>query len=359
MFRVLVAEDSLTTRELLVQILDADPELEVVGEAKDGVEAVEMTKRLRPDVVTMDIRMPRMDGFEATRQIMVEAPTPIVIVSAIYEDRDVEGSMHALSAGALAVMSKPAGPGSADFEEHARRLATTVKSMAQVKVVRRWAPRTRVETSVAVERKAARPARVVAIGASTGGPAALARLLQDLPNDFGAPMLVVQHMSRGFMDGLASWLNTAGALPVKIAEQGEPLRPRTVYLAPDGGHLGINAGGASLLISQAAPVGSFRPSATFLFESVAKVFGASSLGLILTGMGHDGVEGLRAIRRAGGQIVAQDEATSVVYGMNGAAVAAGLADFTLPLDAIADRLVELVEGEKARDMSPSHLGKTQ
>jgi two-component system chemotaxis response regulator CheB len=317
MFRVLVAEDSATARELLVEILRADSEIEVVGEATNGLEAVEITKRLRPTVVTMDIRMPKLDGFEATRQIMIEAPTPIVIVSGITDLREVEISMHALRLGALAVLGKPPGPESADFEEHSQRLVQTVKAMAQVKVVRRWPDRVLAQPPPLPSMHVHVPPRVVAIAASTGGPAALARLLSDLPPDFALPVLIVQHIAKGFVDGFAAWLNTAGAsLRVKVAQDGEPLRPRTVYVAPDDRHLGV-ADESTIAVSNAAPIEGFRPSGTFLFESVANAFGSAIVAVVLTGMGADGVAGLRAVRIAGGRIIAQDEETSVVFGRRG------------------------------------------
>ncbi len=342
MIRVLVAEDSTTARELLVEILQADPEVQVVGWAKDGIEALELTRRLRPDVVTMDVQMPRMDGFEATKRIMVEAPTPIVIVSASLDGREVAVSMHALRAGALTVLEKSAGPHAADFDEARRRFVQTVKAMAQVKVVRRW-PERPLEGRLP-ERPPARAgvrARGVAIAASTGGPAALHRLLSELPGEFPVPILVVQHMAHGFVGGLAAWLNSTSLLTVKVAENGEPLAPRTVYLAADDRHLGVSGRGTAIL-SHAPPVEGFRPSGTVLFESVAQAFGASAVALILTGMGQDGVDGLKAVRQAGGHVIAQDEGSSVVFGMPGAAVAAGLVDVALPLDAMASRLIEIV-----------------
>jgi two-component system chemotaxis response regulator CheB len=342
MVRVLVAEDSVTARELLVEMLRSDPEIEVAGEAKNGVEAVEMTRRLRPSVVTMDIRMPTMDGFEATRQIMVEVPTPIVIVSANYNSHDVETSMHALRLGALALLPKPPGPGAPDFDDQRKRFAQTIKAMSAVKVVRRWADPTVAKPPPIATGRTGRP-RVVAIAASTGGPAALARILSELPVHFPLPVLIVQHIAKGFAEGLAGWLNTTGSLRVKVAEDGEPLLARTVYVAPDDRHLGV-ADRSKLAVSAAAPVGGFRPSGTFLFESVARVFGPSAVGVILTGMGEDGVAGLASIRRAGGAVLVQDEATSIVYGMPGAAVAAGLGDTTIPLGAIAWRLGELAVG---------------
>lgn len=341
MFRVLIAEDSATARELLAAILRTDPAIEVAGEARNGLEAVELTKRLGPSVVTMDVQMPGMDGFEATRQIMIEAPTPIVIVSGVSNVREVEVSMHALRLGALAVLEKPSGPDAPDFEDQSRRLIQTVKAMAQVKVVRRWPERAPVSLATPWRRVDVRVRpRVVAIAASTGGPGALAQVVGALPPDFAPPVLVVQHLARGFVDGFAAWLNTASAsLRVKVAEDGEPLRSRTVYVAPDDRHLGVR--GDSVAVSDAPPIDGLRPSGTFLFESVAKAFGPAAVAVILTGMGTDGVAGLHAVRIAGGRIIAQDEETSVVFGMPGAAIAAGLVDDTLPLGAISSRLREL------------------
>lgn len=347
MIRTLVAEDSITTRELLVAVLRSDPDVEVVGEAKDGLEAVEMTKQLRPHVVTMDIQMPRVDGFEATRRIMVEAPTPIVVVSASVDVRAVEVSMHALRAGALTVLPKPPGPEAPDFEEQAKRFLDTVKAMSQVKVVRRWARATEAVRVAPLHGGAGARPRIIAIGASTGGPAALARIFSELPGDLPVPILVVQHISKGFISGLAAWLNTVSTLPVQVARDGEPLLPRTVYLAPDDGHLGVAADRSCISITRSQPIGGFQPSVTHLFESIAGTYGNAAMALILTGMGTDGVDGLRAVRRAGGRVIGQDEETSVVFGMPGAAVAAGLVDVTLPIEAIAARIVEKVGGEVA------------
>ena len=341
MIRVLVADDSVTARALLVEILRRDPEIRVVGEAKDGAEAVALTQKLRPHLVTMDVRMPRMNGFEATKEIMITAPTPIVLVTASTEARDLEVAMHALRAGAVCVLHKPSGPASPAFEEAARELLTTVKAMAQVKVVRHWRPAERPGPAPRPADRGGAPAALVAVAASTGGPAALQRLLSELPGDFPAPVLVVQHITPGFAAGLAAWLNTACSLHVKVAEHGEPLAPHTAYLAPDGRHLGV-LGRAAVALADAPPVGGFRPSGTFLFESVARAFGPAVVAVILTGMGEDGVAGLRAVRQAGGRVLAQDEKSSVVFGMPGAAVAAGLADTVLPLDAISARLAQLV-----------------
>lgn len=342
MMRVLVAEDSETTRQLLVEILDADPELRVIGHARNGVEALEMTARLHPDVVTMDIRMPILDGFEATKQIMAEVPTPIVIVSASVNIRDVEISMHALRAGALAVMEKPVGPASPDFERQARELVATVKAMAAVKVVRRRIERgPRAPAAGTAKKPVGARRRVVAIAASTGGPAALQRLLLDLPRDFPLPVLVVQHMAGGFIPGFAAWLNRECGLRVKVAEDGETMVPGTVYVGAEGRHLGVGAN-LALRLSDDPEIEGFRPSATFLFESVGRAFGQGAIAVVLTGMGRDGMNGLRVIHDNGGVVLVQDESSSVVFGMPRAAVDAGFADLVVPLSGIGQRLTGLV-----------------
>jgi two-component system, chemotaxis family, protein-glutamate methylesterase/glutaminase len=340
MIRVIIAEDSATVRELLVGILGADSEIEIVGTVKNGLEAVEMTKRLRPDVVTMDVNMPVMDGFEATKRIMIEAPVPVVIISGAVDVGDVTISMNALRAGALTVLEKPSNIGSPKFEESVRHLVSTVKAMAGVKVVRHWRQSAPAGLPAAADVPPLSRIRVIAIAASTGGPAALARVLGELPAQFPVPVLVVQHIARGFVSGLASWLNTTCSLEVKVAEEGDQLIPSTVYLACDDFHMGVSPA-LRITLDGAPPIGGFRPSATYLFGSVGKIFGASAVAVILTGMGEDGVEGLRALRTVRGQVLVQDQSSSVVFGMPGAAIAAGLADKVLPLSAVGAFLIRM------------------
>jgi two-component system chemotaxis response regulator CheB len=347
MIRVLIAEDSATCLGLLVGIIESDPRLKLVATAHHGAEAVRLVKQLRPDVVVMDVHMPVMDGFEATRQIMTDVPTPIVIVSASVDVRQVAVSMQALSLGALALLPKPSLIGSEDFDAMARQFTSSIHAMAGVRVVRRWGsapsspPAVHSSAPSRSGRSATSTVEVVAVAASTGGPGALYRILSELPRDFAAPIVVVQHIADGFVDGLAAWLRTGTKLHVKVAEAGEAVKPGTVYVAQDGMHLGFRSRDA-LEVSHGAPIGGFRPSATRLFESVGRVYGKHGLGLVLTGMGDDGVAGLRVLHDAGGTVLAQDEESSVVFGMPGAAVAAGVTDSTLSLELIATRLIRLV-----------------
>jgi two-component system, chemotaxis family, protein-glutamate methylesterase/glutaminase len=338
--RVIVAEDSPTARRLLVEILRADPAFEVVGEARDGVEALELTRRLRPHLITMDIQMPNMDGLEATRRIMTEVPTPVVVVSTLVE-RDIQTSMSALRSGALAVLQKLVGPQAPDFDTEARRLRDTLKAMAAVRVIRHWPTRDEAPAPLppAVQARRGRMA-VLTIAASTGGPAALHRILSELPATFPLSILVVQHIALGFANGLATWLDSVCPLEVKVAENGEPLRPGVVYIAPDDKHLGIRTD-KTVEVSTASPVGGFRPSGTWLFRSASRVFGSSTAAAVLTGMGQDGLEGLREVHESGGLVLAQDEASCVVYGMPGVAVAAGVVDEVLPLADFSRRFREL------------------
>ncbi len=358
--RVLIAEDSATARDLIAGTLEGDDDIEVVGLAKDGIEAVEKALALKPDVITMDVNMPRLSGLEATRRIMAEVPTPIVIVSGTASMRDTAFSLSALSAGALSLLQKLPGPGADGFESAARELVTTVKLMARVKVVRRRGERppavmhtappatttpTRPATSPPQSQDSRRPprekVRAVAIAASTGGTTALHTILLGLPRDYAVPIVVVQHMAAGFLDGFARWLGEASGANVRVAVAGETLSPGRVYIAPEDNHLEVTREGR-VVYSRRPAVSGFRPSGTVLFDSMARSYGASLVGVILTGMGRDGVDGLRTVRAAGGLVIAQDEATSIVWGMNGAAVLEGLVDVVLPLPAIAQRLIEEV-----------------
>lgn len=340
--RVLLVDDSRTARALMRQLCEDDPRLEVVGEAADGRRAVELVASLRPSIVVMDIEMPVMTGIEATQQIMAQTPTPILIVTAHYDAQDVALSLRAVQAGALSLLHKPGGPGSPRYRQDAQRFVQLVKALAGVRTVRRQLNRTTAGAARARTEpvQLAGPVRAIGVAASTGGPAALYRLLTLLPPRLGVPVLVVQHIVDGFAPGLAVWLRTATALPVRLAEDGERLLPDTVYVAPDGQHLQVSQLGSVALTKQ-PPISGFRPSATALFTSMAQVYGGAAVGVVLTGMGSDGLEGARALRQAGAPVLTQDADSSVVFGMPRAVAEAGLATSVGTVEQIAETLARL------------------
>lgn len=343
MIRVLVAEDSAVTREYLVYLLSQDPALKVIGVARDGLEAVQQAERLRPDVIVMDVHMPRMDGYEATRQIMERVPAPIVIVSASSSRQEVAATLDALKAGALTVLDKPAGPDHPAHGEGARRLVETVKLMAEVKVVRRWPKRDSPARSTPTAARMGQKIQLVAIAASTGGPPVVAEILRRLPGDLAAPVLLVQHIAPGFTEGLVEWLARETPLTVKLAAAGESAASGTVYIAPDGFQMGITARG-QIRLAKALSGNGFCPSASHLFESVAEAYGPAAVGVLLTGMGRDGADGLLRLRQAGGVTIAQDERSSAIFGMPAEAIRLGAAAFVLAPEDIAQAIQSLVSG---------------
>jgi two-component system chemotaxis response regulator CheB len=347
--RVLVADDSAAARVLIRGILEADPELEVVGQATDGGEAVALAGQLAPDVITMDVDMPGVDGLEATRRIMASTPRPIVLVSGVFPPDDLDNSFRALEAGAVTLLGKPQGPGSPAFSREAAELVATVKLMAGVRLVRRRPPtpaRGGPRAAPPAHHRAAGPLRLVTIAASTGGPPAVAAVLRALPAGWPVPVLVVQHIGAGFDTGLVRYLDDCSALPVVLAEDRWPLHGGGVHVCPADRHLGVTAG-ERLDLADGEPIDGYRPSANHLFRTAAGVYGPGAAGVVLTGMGRDGADGLLALRRAGGLAIAQDQSTSVVYGMPRQAVLRGAADAVLPVEAIADALLaRLAAGQR-------------
>jgi two-component system, chemotaxis family, protein-glutamate methylesterase/glutaminase len=340
MIRILVVEDSATVRGLLTAMFQSDPALQVVGTAANGEEAVRKALALKPDLITMDIRMPLMDGIEATQRIMTECPTPIVVVTAVADGAESRVTFDAIQAGALDVLQKPVGLNHAEFETIRERLVSTVKLMAGVKVVRRHSRKLTAPMTTPLPALRSPPDLLV-IGASTGGPAALNTLLRGLPPEFPLPIVVVQHMSAGFLPSLVSWLQLGTRLQLVVAQDGQALSPGRVFFAPDDHHLVVASRGR-LGLSAAPPVSHVRPSATVLFNSAAAVYGSRVTGLLLTGMGDDGALGLKAIRDRGGLTLAQDEASSVVYGMPRVAAELGAVERVLHLERVAAALLSLV-----------------
>jgi two-component system, chemotaxis family, protein-glutamate methylesterase/glutaminase len=338
--RVLVVEDSAVVAEFLNHILGSDPALKVVGTVRNGMEALRAVRDLRPDVITMDINMPVMDGLEATRTIMKTNPVPIVIVSVTVDPGEVATTFRALEAGALAAVQKPAGIGHPQYRQTADTLVQTVKLMSEVKVVRRWGAQDKngalTVGALTLDRqvRGGGNIKIVAMGASTGGPSTIKRILSEFPADFPLPVLIVQHISPGFLSGFAETLGASCKPRVTIPGDGEVLQSGHVYLAPDGVHMGVAAGGRIALATN-PPENGMKPSISYLFRTVADVFGPGAAGVLLTGMGRDGADELKLMREKGAVTIAQDEASSIVYGMPAEAVRIGAATHVFSPDQIA------------------------
>jgi two-component system chemotaxis response regulator CheB len=354
--KALVVDDSKSVSEFLMHILNSDPEIQVIGAAHNGEEALEAVKNKKPDIITMDIRMPRMNGLEATRLIMETYPTPIVIVSGSFSGEET-ASFRAIEAGALAVLQRPMGIGHPDHESMAHELVRTVKLMSEVKVVKRWSRSRNVGTmpsvpsppEVTLERLPAE-IKLVAIGASTGGPIVLQEILSNLPPSYPIPLLIVQHIAAGFVTGFAEWLGHSSGYPVHVATHGECLLPGRAFIAPDEFHLGVSTPDR-IILSGNEPENGLRPSVSFLFRSVAHVFGRSAVGVLLTGMGKDGAHELRLMKEKGAITIAQDEESSVVHGMPGEAVNLNAATYVLSPEGIASVLTRLVDKKRELPVS--------
>ncbi len=342
--RVMIIEDSRVVREFLQHIIGQDSRLEVAAAMGSAEEALAVLHDISPDVVSMDIRLPGMNGLEATQRIMREQPTPIVVVAASVDSDDLSISMNALRIGALAVVEKPMVTSNRDYQALADHLCTQLALMSQVKVIRQRFDGTRRREPegppvIGRVQRAAGPFQLTGVVASTGGPAALQKLLTSLDPGFPMPIALVQHMSEGFLGGFVSWLGGASPFRVLIAEDGERPVPGTVYVAPANRHLCIERGVWRLDAGQ--PVSSQCPSGTVLFQSMARSLGPGALAVLLTGMGDDGAAGLKEVRDAGGYTVAEDESTAVVFGMPAAAVRLGAVHELLPLHQISRRLEQL------------------
>jgi two-component system, chemotaxis family, protein-glutamate methylesterase/glutaminase len=349
---VLVVDDSRLVRRVLVELLEASGEFSVAGEAEDGLDAIRKIHILNPDLVTLDVQMPGLDGLQVLGYVMSESPRPVVILTAAGDRHNDDLTLRALELGAVDFVRKPApdeGLQAVDLRERvlgALRAALGVNLAAATSVLARPI-RARLRAAPSV-----RPAlRVVAIAASTGGPRALAELIPALPPDLGAAVVIAQHMPPGFTGSLAERLDRRSALPVSEAVDGESLCEHHVYIAPGGRHLTISLGADGvpyLIMRDDAPLHGMRPSADILFRTVATTFGQSAVGVVLTGMGRDGSEGLRAMRRAGGYAVIQDEATSTVYGMPKTALSVAGADTVSPLRDIARAIAAAVASRPQR-----------
>ncbi len=347
---VLVVDDSRLCRQLIVDALGKDPSIEVIGTACNGEEAIGKTRALRPAVITMDVEMPVMDGLTATEQIMSEIPTPILVLTADPRNQAPELTHRALEVGALALRVKPA----LDAGPEAWNLAREVKLLASIRVIRHLRGSRKAPAFQALPNDAAAFSTsaigIVAIASSTGGPQVVHRLLSELPVDFPAPIVIVQHINAAFAESLAGWFSASSKLRIKVAQNGDALVPGVVLIGAPDKHLVVSQRGKVAVISGAARDGHL-PSATTLLESVAKVYGRRTVGLILTGMGTDGAEGMVAIKNAGGRTIAQSQESCVVFGMPGAAIARDAVEHIAHGDDISMVLMKLVRGERLTSRS--------
>jgi len=345
---VLVVDDSAFMRKLIAEIVESSGAFRVVGTAGDGVEALQKIRALQPDIVTLDIEMPRLNGLQALEQIMAEMPRPVVMLSAAGSELGNEMTMRALERGALEFVKKPSGPVSIDLSTVREQLMSALEAaramnMGGVQKPLPVAPSAHGE-AVPAKKSPDAATKVVAIASSTGGPRALAEIIPHLPEDLGAAVVIVQHMPREFTKLLAERLDTMSALWVAEAIDGKLLRENRVYVAPGGYHmtLGGEAGNASIKLDTSPTMWGVRPAADPLFFSVADGFGRSAIGVVLTGMGRDGAEGLKRIRSAGGAAIVQDRESSIIYGMPQAALAAAGADRIATLSEIAPMIRDLI-----------------
>ncbi len=345
--KVLIVEDTLVAQKLLKGLVESDERFELVGIAENGKQAIEFVDKYAPDVVSMDILMPVMDGVEATRKIMQANPIPIVIVSSYYQTTEVDMAMRVLDAGAVSILPRPYGPGHSKFAQSTRQYLNTLKMMAEIKVVRRKEEKPSKaiqETKPTIQPKqksyTSDKIKALAIGASAGGPQGLSTILSMLPEDFEAPVFVAQHIDAHFADGFATWLNTTSKLPVKIASNGERALNGHVYLPPGNHHLTVKLDG-TIAITKELSIKEIRPSVNHLFRSIATTYGKNALAVLLSGMGKDGANELKTLYDLGAFTIAQDENSCLVFGMPGEAVRIGAVSKILSPENIAKEIINL------------------
>jgi two-component system chemotaxis response regulator CheB len=339
MIKVLIVEDSLTAQVLLRHILSSDADIQVLGTASNGLEALEFMRNNQPDLITMDLHMPIMDGLEATRTIMETKPVPILIVSNDWNSANKADAFEYLEAGALTALEKPQAIDDASFDELSKALIQTVKIMSEIKVIRRFpaSGRRKIERSKGEHQEL----KIIVIGASTGGPPVLKTILTSLSESFPVPILIVQHIAKGFLPGLGDWLDASCALPVAIGKQGQEVLPGHVYLAPDEFEMGVSRSLRIHLSPHKTTIGPC-PSVAFLFRSALVNFGPQALGVLLSGMGKDGAEELTLMKNKGAVTIAQNEESCVVFGMPGAAVKLKGATYILPPEKIGPMIERTV-----------------
>jgi two-component system, chemotaxis family, protein-glutamate methylesterase/glutaminase len=347
--KLLIVEDSIIVTTILKKIFNSAPDIEVVGTAANGVEGLALVEKLQPNVVCTDLHMPKMNGLELTSEIMNRFPRPILVISASVQEDDTRHVFDLFEAGAVDVIPKPKAGTPLDYEAMKELLLSKVRVVAGVKVFTRKKSRfqpsanpgvtTPPKPVVTPEFSGKSATKIVVIGASTGGPQALQAILSQIKANFPYPIICVQHISVGFLNGLLDWLGTSCALPIKTAVQGEIPQPGVIYFPPENQHLQINSMGR-FLCTNLPPVDGHRPSVTVTFQSVAQYYRSNAIGILLTGMGRDGASGLLTLSQAGAFTIAEAESTAVVFGMPKEAIALGAAKKVLPLQDIATTLIK-------------------
>jgi two-component system chemotaxis response regulator CheB len=342
--RVLVVDDSPSVLDLLTYILHSDPQIEVIGTALTGKRALKFLESNRPDIITMDMDMPEMNGLEATRIIMESDPIPIIIVSASWSPSEVDDTYRALEAGAVSIMAKPRGIGHPDHNRMAIELISIVKTMSEVKLVRRWSKKREVKEEpfkeILSKEYIKHEIKIIAMGASTGGPPVIHTILSKLPKNLPVPMLIVQHIAKGFLEGFRDWLVKSTGYPVHIASNREKLIPGISFIAPNDFQMEVTADG-TIHLNHCDPGSFLCPSVSCLFQSVSEIYGKNAMGILLTGMGKDGARELKVMRDKGAVTVAQDETSSVIYGMPGEAVKLGAAKYIMSPEQIVKMIIKL------------------
>lgn len=336
--RVLIADDSATAQQAIANTLKKDPVIEIVGFAANGKEAVDMTAQLRPDIITMDIQMPVLDGLEATEQIMAFYPTPVAIVTASLSHKGPDFVFQALDAGAIEVIAKPAL-----LSDFGKEFVEKIKILASVPVITHLSGRRKARKQKSTLKVSdIRTDKIIGIVASTGGPDALRRILSTLPADFPACIIIVQHIGKGFEHDLIGWLRAFSRLPIIKAEHKTMIEKGVVYFAPSGFHT-VLAKNKIIELNEDPPVWGHRPSGDVLLTSLAAIYNNHSIGVILTGMGRDGADGMKMINDSGGKTIAQDENSSLIFGMPKVAIENNAVDIIVPIDQIAEEIIKALQ----------------
>ncbi|MBK9290490.1 MAG: chemotaxis-specific protein-glutamate methyltransferase CheB [Bacteroidetes bacterium] len=348
--RVLIVDDSHVTRRLFAHLIANSPQMEVVGEASDGEQALAMVSRLQPDVVSMDIEMPHLNGIEATRHIMAHTPVPVVIVSSLYNPGETRLAMEVLAAGAVAVIPKPSGPGSADYEKLAATYLRTLKVMSEVRVVRRKATSPLVQPAQNQELpksvNSTMHYSLVVIGASAGGPEGVKRIVSDLPADFPLPVAIVQHIDINFAEGYAQWLAAASKNKIVMVTGDVPMRAGSVYISIRPQHLVVKSR-EIIGLSDHHPDNGLKPSVDALFRSAREVFGSQLVAVLLSGMGKDGAHEMLRLKQLGAFNIIQDEQSCLVFGMPGEAARLNAHHVAIPPSEIVPQILKTIKHNKS------------